>query len=79
MKCKTDTEYVYQAYAAIAQGEGLRGRDFMQLIGMLSADFSPLASDMVLKIFNKLDHEVRAGGRAGRRAGGQAGRRAGDG
>lgn len=53
-----DTEYVYQAYAAIAQGEGLRGRDFMQLIGMLSADFSPLASDMVLKIFNKLDHEA---------------------
>lgn len=53
-----DTGYVYQAYAAIAQEQGLRGRDFMQLIGMLSADFSPLASDMVLKIFNKLDHEA---------------------
>lgn len=55
---KLDTQYLEHAYSALAEEKGLRGREFMQLLGILSADFSPLASDVILSIFRKLDHEA---------------------
>eukprot|EP00040_Diaphanoeca_grandis_P011137 m.56985 g.56985 ORF g.56985 m.56985 type:complete len:235 (+) comp22327_c0_seq2:161-865(+) len=54
------TQHVADAYTAIASDTGLRGLEFTELVGMLCVDFSPRASDVILKIFRKHEYEAVA-------------------
>lgn len=56
-------EHVTKAYTTIAHNKsgeavGLSGTDFMQLLGMACSDFSPQASDTIMRAFYKHPHEA---------------------
>lgn len=54
------TQHIADAYASIAttSNKGLHGLEFMELVGMLCVDFSPRASDVILKVFRKQEYEA---------------------